>query len=105
MIHKTILRGWLLRFLHEMPTGEDDGGRMFTSTELLQGNLKAAKIPVTRSDIDRELAYLQSKKYVELKKPTGAAARIFDGGVMVRITGDGVDVFEGTTEDKGVVIP
>jgi hypothetical protein len=98
-------RGWVLQLLSMSPPGEDDGGRLFMTADLLVPQMKAVGVRLVREEIEKLFIYLEGKKFVEirrLKSPTAKA--LFEGAMPIsaRLTSTGQDIIDGTIEDVGV---
>jgi len=96
------VRGWILRLLADLPVDGSTGKRVESSSPMLVQLLRRAGFTLLREDVDRQLAYLGERGYVELTRFSGAARRIMREAVGARIVAKGVDVLEGTAVDPGV---
>jgi hypothetical protein len=98
------LRGCILRCLGLSRVIPDLKRRESMSTEAIADFLRGARIVASAEALERELAYLEERGYVNTERLTGRAA-ILQPGVLAWITAKGVDVLEGTVADPGVYLP
>lgn len=56
-------------------------------------------------DIEAAIAYLKEKDLLAEKKLDSPFTKAFQVSFSYRITADGIDILDGTTEDAGIIIP
>lgn len=88
------IRGYILRALAK-------GYQYSLLTRQIANALQAEGLIIS-PDISRHIAYLVEAEYIEITTEKVTAYQAYANDAVLRLTKEGIDLIEGTTEDPGV---